>query len=377
MKQVYWMNDCAVTPLAFSSEDNYSRIKTGHSSIINQPQLSLNDKPFWASLFSESQKSQLADLLGGIINTKHYTLFEQLCIYSIHQAITQSNIDFTHAKNLFILSTTKGNIELIDIPGDERLKLHTTAERITTAIGLNAFPLVISNACISGVSAIITAKRLLAEGNYDHAIVCGADVITSFVAKGFQSLNATADELCKPYDASRNGINLGEAAATVILSNQRTSSIMVKGGSVSNDANHISGPSRTGAELANTVNIALKESEIDKSQLAFISAHGTATIFNDEMESKAFELAGLSDILLQSLKPHFGHALGAAGILESIISIQALRDEIVLPSLQYKEYGVSGKINIASSLLHSSQKNILKTASGFGGCNASIVYSKL
>jgi 3-oxoacyl-[acyl-carrier-protein] synthase-1 len=384
MKAVYWVEDCALTPLAFTSEENYLLIKEGQTAVANQAQFSLNEKPFFASLFTEEQRIGLEDELlelrhNGAISVEHsnnLTWFETLCVLSIQEAIANSKIEFSTSKNLFILSTTKGNIELIDTPDDARLPLQTTAQRILNACGINAFSLVVSNACISGVSAIITAQRYLAAGEYENAIICGADVINEFVAKGFQALNATADGHSKPYDASRNGINLGEAAATVVLSTSHFTSIQVKGGSVSNDANHISGPSRTGAELAKTAELALAESEIQATDLAFISAHGTATVFNDEMESKAFELAGLSAIPLQSLKPHFGHTLGAAGVLESIISIKALKEGIVLPSLNYSDYGVSGKITVNPKKQAVYQRNILKTASGFGGCNASVVYSK-
>lgn len=384
MKAVYWVEDCALTPLAFTSKENYLLIKEGQTAVANQAKFSLNDKPFFASLFTEEQRIGLEDELlelrhTGAISVEHsnnLTWFETLCVLSVQEAVFNSKIDFSTSKNLFILSTTKGNIELIDTPDDVRLPLQTTAQRILKACGIDAFPLVVSNACISGVSAIITAQRFLVAGEYENAIICGADIITEFVAKGFQALNATADGYSKPYDASRNGINLGEAAATVVLSTSHFSTIQVKGGSVSNDANHISGPSRTGAELAKTAELALAESEIQATDLAFISAHGTATVFNDEMESKAFELAGLSEVPLQSLKPHFGHTLGAAGVLESIISIKALKEGIVLPSLNYNEYGVSGKITVNQKNQAVYQRNILKTASGFGGCNASVVYSK-
>jgi 3-oxoacyl-[acyl-carrier-protein] synthase-1 len=384
MKAVYWVEDCALTPLAFTSEENYLLIKEGQTAVANQAHFSLNDKPFFASLFTEEQRIGLEDELLELRHTRaisieysnDLTWFETLCVLSIQEAVLNSKVDFSTSKNLFILSSTKGNIELIDTPDDVRLPLQTTAQRILNACGINAFPLVVSNACISGVSAIVTAQRFLASGEYENAIICGADIITDFVAKGFQSLNATADGHSKPYDATRNGINLGEAAATVVLSTAHFSTIQVKGGSVSNDANHISGPSRTGAELAKTAELALAESEINADDLAFISAHGTATVFNDEMESKAFELAGLSAVPLQSLKPHFGHTLGAAGVLESIISIQALKEGIVLPSLNYNDYGVSGKITVNQKKQAVYQRSILKTASGFGGCNASVVYSK-
>lgn len=365
MNPVYWISDCATTPLASSSEENYALVKQGKSSVAVCPSLATSDKPFYASLFFGNSFLPENDL----------TSFESLSLQSMQNAIADAEIDFSSAKTVFILSSTKGNIELINTP-DERLNLYTTANRILAKTKISADILVVSNACVSGVSALITAQRLLENGNYDTAIICGADRVTAFVASGFQSLYATADSVCKPYDVTRNGINLGEAAATVILSSKKQTDILVGNGSVSNDANHISGPSRTGAELAQSVKNTLAKNNVRADEIAFISAHGTATVYNDEMESKAFSLADLSAIPLQSLKPHFGHTLGAAGVLESVLSVYALREGIVLPSLNYEHSGVSGPISVNTQLLSTAKKHALKTASGFGGVNASILFSK-
>jgi 3-oxoacyl-[acyl-carrier-protein] synthase-1 len=119
----------------------------------------------------------------------------------------------------------------------------------------------------------------------------------------------------------------------------------------------------------------MKDSAVSASDLSFISAHGTATIYNDEMEAKAFNHAELNDIPLHSLKGHFGHTLGAAGVLESILTYQSLKEGIVLPSKNYQELGVSVNVNVSQSLSKSTKTHALKTASGFGGCNAAIIYS--
>ena len=105
-------------------------------------------------------------------------------------------------------------------------------------------------------------------------------------------------ESCKPFDAARTGINLGEGAGTVILSSQKRYSqgIKVSGGSISNDANHISGPSRTGEPLYTAITKALKNADLSPSDIDFISAHGTATVFNDEMEAKAITLANMQSV---------------------------------------------------------------------------------
>src|SRR6185436_18114346 len=112
-------------------------------------------------------------------------------------------------------------------------------------------PVVVSNACISGLLAIIIGYRLIQSCQYDQAVVVGADEISKFVLSGFESFQAISSVPCKPFDAARSGINLGEGAGTVILSSDKNFSrgIKITGGSVSNDANHISGPSRTGEEL--------------------------------------------------------------------------------------------------------------------------------
>ena len=159
-------------------------------------------------------------------------------------------------KTILIISSTKGNISLLETETyndalNKRISLNTSAKLVAEYFQFANQPVVISNACISGLLAIITGMRLIQSGQYEHAVVAGADVISKFVLSGFQSFQAISAEPCKPFDAARNGINLGEGAGTMILSSNKnySSGIKVIGGSVSNDANHISGPSRTGEEL--------------------------------------------------------------------------------------------------------------------------------
>ncbi|MFZ1452604.1 MAG: beta-ketoacyl synthase, partial [Ferruginibacter sp.] len=206
----------------------------------------------------------------------------------------------------------------------------------------------------------------------------GADVISKFVLSGFQSFQAVSPLPCKPFDIARDGINLGEAAGTIVLSSNKLHSngVKVNGGSVSNDANHISGPSRTGEELSAAINKAIYASRISAKDIGFISAHGTATLFNDEMEARAISLSGLQDVPVNSLKGYYGHTLGAAGIIESIISMQSLQENLVMPTRGFENSGVSQKINVCSSLYKTTTDHFLKTASGFGGCNAAMIFSK-
>jgi 3-oxoacyl-[acyl-carrier-protein] synthase-1 len=226
--------------------------------------------------------------------------------------------------------------------------------------------------------AILTGMRLIQSGQYENAVVAGADVISKFVLSGFQSFQAISPLPCKPFDAARDGINLGEAAGTVIITSNKnySSGIKVTGGSVSNDANHISGPSRTGEELNLAITKALNAAGLNAADIDFISAHGTATVYNDEMEAKAIAMAGLQAAPVNSLKGYYGHTLGAAGLIESIISIQSLKENLVIPTRGFENLGVTQPVNVCSTLYRSALNNCLKTASGFGGCNAAMVFSK-
>jgi 3-oxoacyl-[acyl-carrier-protein] synthase-1 len=152
--------------------------------------------------------------------------------------------------------------------------------------------------------------------------------------------------------------------------------IKVLGGGVSNDANHISAPSRTGKELSEAIERTLRMSGLVTDDIDLISAHGTATSYNDEMEAKAIALSGLNTVPANSLKGYYGHTLGAAGLIESIISVQSLKQNVILPTLGFETMGVSNPINICTQLTPKRMKTCLKTASGFGGCNAAILFSK-
>jgi 3-oxoacyl-[acyl-carrier-protein] synthase-1 len=378
MNRVFLASDNIVSPLGLSTADNYIAVKEGKTGIALHHKTELWGDPFYASLLAS---------LPAFENHAGYTRFERMCILSIQNALSGTSVRLDDKDTVFILSTTKGNISLLtDKPVSpqtrSRIALHSTAKTVAAYFNAVNMPLVISNACISGVLAVLLAKRLLKAGKYKHAVVTGADELSYFIMSGFRSLHAVSNEPCKPFDKKRDGITLGEGAATMILTTDESlaacpQKITIGDGVSTNDANHISGPSRTGAELGFAVAETLKQNHLQPAQISFISAHGTATVYNDEMESKAFESAQLADVPLHSLKGHFGHTLGAAGVIESLITIYSLRDALVLPNMNYDEYGVSGKVNISRSVTKTGKHYALKTASGFGGCNASIVYSSI
>lgn len=370
MKDVFIVSDNILSPLGVTTAANFKQLKKAVSGIKLHDQQAISPMPFHASLFDNFQLSNKG------------TKFEQLLIDSINDALQNSGLNSQDKNTLLIISSTKGNISLLEaentIAVKDKIALHHSAKVVQEHFGFIHQPVVVSNACISGLLALLTGMRLIQSGQYENVVVAGADVISKFVLSGFQSFQAISKGECKPFDAARDGINLGEGAATIILSanKQNPDDIKITGGSVSNDANHISGPSRTGEELFQAIKKAMELAGVTAKDIDFISAHGTATIYNDEMEAKAITLADLQTVPVNSLKGFFGHTLGAAGLIESVVTVQSMKENIVLPSRGFTASGVTNSLNIATSLQSVTLNNCLKTASGFGGCNAALVFSK-
>ena len=376
MTEIFVGSDNIVSPIGFSTAENFSQLKNCFTGVKLNDDKKMSDHPFQAALFVDENF---------YINnsTASYTKFEKLLVTSIAGALAGSHISPSDKRTVLIISSTKGNVSLLETeaPSEaltKRISLNTSAQLVAGHFQFVNKPVIVSNACISGMLAILTGMRLIQSGQFDHAVVAGADVISKFVLSGFQSFQAVSQLPCKPFDAARDGINLGEAAGTVILTSNKAFSMGIKasGGSVSNDANHISGPSRTGEELYIAIRKALQAAAVSAGDIGFISAHGTATIYNDEMEAKAIGLAGMQEIPVNSLKGYYGHTLGAAGIIESIISIQSLKEELLIPTVGFENIGVSQPVNVCSTLKTIAVQHFLKTASGFGGCNAALVFSK-
>lgn len=375
MKPIYITASNVTAPIGLSTAEAWAAVRRGDRSVRQFHDTGLNPLLLCASRFSSAQWGRISR---GSRDCE-LSRFEQLALHSAAGAIARQAAGGPGGRTLFMLSTTKGNIEWLNERPDTRNRLTESARRIAEQLAIPGNPVVVSHACVSGVSAIIQGARLIRAGRYDTIVVTGADRLTPFVVSGFASFQAMSDEPSRPFDAARKGINLGEAAATVVLSSLPGSAplAVVLGGATSNDANHISGPSRTGEELALAIRNAIGESGIAAADIAAISAHGTATIYNDEMESKAFELCGLSEAPLHSMKGYTGHTLGAAGVLETALLAESMRAGETIASVGFEENGVPGRVNIGRERERREIRYALKTGSGFGGCNAALVLGSI
>jgi len=376
------LGDNIISALGFTTNDNFLKLKQGVSGLTFFRDYFDLPEPFMASMIDDEMLdnafSQLPD-----VSKKKYTKLEKAAILSISKALKNKKINPANEKVLFILSTTKGNVFLIDPLQNEdyepeRVFLWRSAELIAGYFGNKNTPITLSNACVSGAHALIAAQRALLSRKYKYVIITGVDVLSRFIVSGFQSFKALSQRNCRPFDAHRDGLNIGEAAATIIVSNKtandlRPGDVVLSAGAIRNDANHISGPSRTGEGAY----LALQRicSGINTDELAFINAHGTATPYNDEMEAIAITRAGLQYIPVNSLKGYFGHTLGCAGVLESIISTRSLKERTVLKTFGFETPGVSHPLQIVAQTQATTRNRCINMLSGFGGCNAALLYT--
>lgn len=346
---------------------------------INETLAAVKEKRSALSLLSTIRGQKLMQPVMGALIQNHdvigdYTFFESLCIQSARKAIKLAKADVRSSRCVFVLSSTKGDIWN---PTAE------TARRIANAFDNNTTPIVVSLACASGVSAQLTAFRLLESGVYDTVVVIGCDVLIEFVVSGFQCVHAVSENPCRPFDIKRDGLNLGEAVGTMVLGIQlqafhSSTFWQLRGGSIHNDANHISGPSKTAEGALRCLQDCIKilPNSDPMGDLACISVHGTATNYNDEMEAVAIHRAGLDAVPVSALKGYWGHTMGAAGVVETILTMRAIDQGWIPAVLGFEEQGTTFAVNVSNQVRTTDKHSFIKLLSGFGGVNAALVWTK-
>jgi len=353
-----------VTPLGVDWQSNWTQLLCGISGVVRNDVGRIEN--IYASVFAPEETLAL------LIPEEDSTLLERM-LFTAAKPIVERHVPTS--RTALILSTTKGNVSFLEEGKTADAQLTVLAKKMAEVLGFQTQPIIVSQACVSGLLALSVAKRLIQIGQYDDALVLAGDVVSEFVVSGFQAFQAMSPFPCKPFDKDRAGVSLGEAAACVYVSKEK-GEFKILGEAAINDANHISGPSRTGEGLVQSVLHAGQEAAIDIKDIDFISAHGTATLYNDEMEAIAFHRLGLRDVRIHSLKGYYGHTLGASGLLETVIALQSMRSGTLIPTEGFKTLGVSQPLNIIEEITHRPLNRFLKTASGFGGSNAAMIIEK-
>ncbi|MBA2743027.1 MAG: beta-ketoacyl-[acyl-carrier-protein] synthase family protein [Chthoniobacterales bacterium] len=248
------------------------------------------------------------------------------------------------------------------------------------ALGISAPCQVIANACASGTNAIGHAFECVRSGRYQRVLTGGYDAISELVFVGFDSLQAATPDKCRPFDSNRTGLVLGEGAAILALENfeaaeARGANILAEviGYGLSTDNHHLTQPNPSGSGARQAMERALRSADLAPGEIDYINAHGTATPFNDAAEGKAIaELFGR--VPVSSTKGMMGHSLGAAGAIEAVISILALRDQALPPNINFRSSDPTLDLDIVANEPRSGRvRTVLSNSFGFGGTNASIV----
>ncbi len=286
-----------------------------------------------------------------------------------------------------VLSTTKANIEAMERLSDGRscsnsARRHLQGDLLATdlagAHGAGGPVQCVSVACVSGLVAIQQGAKLIQCGKADAVFVVGVDHLSAFVMAGFTALKAIDPNGCRPFDRDRRGLSPGEAGAAIVLlrgDRMSDSAITLRGWGSSNDANHMTGPSRDGSGLTQAIRAALTMADVPTSEIDYVNAHGTGTPYNDAMESAALRTVfGDQCPPMSGSKGMLGHTLGAAGVVETVLSVLAMRERCLpgTPRLNVPADGAPASLVLEPRSVPKLD-HVLKLNTGFGGINGAIV----
>ena len=287
-----------------------------------------------------------------------------------------------------ILTTAVGEIDYLERSvlagsGPESLsRLSCLEEKIRKFLQLDQPGMVVSTACASSGAALAVASRLISCGKKDCCLVVACDSVSEFVYSGFSSLMGLDKQPARPFDAGRAGLSLGEAAGFILLMSEpraasagREPKACLCGWGLSNDANHMTSPSRDGEGLSLAIRQAIRRAGISAQDIGSISAHGTGTPYNDSMEMKAFKKVFSRPLPTYSIKGGTGHTLGAAGLVEAIISIKSLQEKTVPLTVGLDNVDPEAAGWVGARPQGCENPVALSVNAGFGGVNAALIIS--
>ncbi|MFA0524295.1 beta-ketoacyl-[acyl-carrier-protein] synthase family protein [Vibrio sp. 10N.222.52.C3] len=332
--------------------------------------------------------------------TQYATRNNQLALSALHQiedSIEQAKSQFGADRIAVVIGTSTSGIsdgEAVfkqklangEFPADyhySKQELGDTSEFVSQYCALTGPNYVISTACSSSGRVFLTAQRLLDSGMADAVLVGGVDTLCKLTLNGFHGLEALSTTHCKPFSATREGINIGEATAFMLLSKtklagvnaaQDTSNIALLGCGDSSDAHHISAPHPEGNGAEQAMKKALHSAQLNAEDIGYINAHGTATPLNDSMESKAIHRIFANKVPVSSTKPLTGHTLGAASAIEAAIAWHILKYDLPLPLQKCQDKAEDIEIDLVNCSQKLKAKNILSNSFAFGGNNISLIF---
>ncbi len=338
----------------------------------------------------------------GIQAHEGFTRTALLGLLSVQEAISSASLSATEIQSSGLISaTTTGGIrefekyyyELMDpeARGEFESFIDTAnsgehCERIADHVGIKKYLATISTACSSSANAIMHGAQLIKHNQLDRIICGGTEALSKFTVNGFNSLMILDKEHCRPFDSTRNGLNIGEGAAYIVLESEREVDrsgryplAELKGYGNANDAFHLTASSPEGDGAFSAMRLALSTAGVNPNEVDYINAHGTATENNDLSEGLGIKrLFGDTPPYFSSTKPYTGHTLAAAGSIEAAYCLMAIKENLVWPNLNFKNAMPELGIQPTTELLQKIKlKNVLSNSFGFGGNTSSLLLASV
>jgi len=385
-----------ISAIGNNAEENHKSLISGKIGISKISQIETIHKDEIMVGEITAQNKELEKLLN--LDSDAYSRTPMIGIIAAQEAISSAGIsDINDCKSGLISGTTVGGMDksekyFYDYFENDKHWNHITGlhagdstKKIAKHIGLEeSFVTTISTACSSAANAIMFGARMIKSGQLDRVIVGGTDCISKFTLNGFKTLMIQSDTHNTPFDENRKGLNLGEAAAYLVLESDKIVSrdnknvlAYVKGYGNANDAYHQTASSEHGDGAVLAMEKALKVAGLSPERIDYINAHGTATPNNDLSEGRALlRIFGDSVPEFSSTKAFTGHTLAAAGGVEAVYSVMALQNNIIYPNLNFKTPMKEFDLLPETEVKQKELKTVLSNSFGFGGNCSTLIFSK-
>jgi len=326
-------------------------------------------------------RSYLKDRSAGLGKMEYTNIFDVLKDVTA-KVLEASNLDNFHNTLLILGSSVGGMQECEDIfysqksyrnINPNRYSMNALSDYLAKEFGFYDAR-AISTACTSSANALLLAKRLIDVDAYENILVVGADGLCYSTVLGFYALGVLSDKECTPFDKGRNGMNVAEAVAALLIQNIKTkNSIELKGVGASSDAHHITNPDPEATGAISSMADAIADANLSVEDIDYVNAHGTATLANDKVEALAIEKLFGKNVYVSSTKAITGHTLGAAGAVEAVVACETIKQSKIPPQtgLQKQE---NMNINIPKEIVTMEIKNVISNSFAFGGNNTSLVF---
>jgi 3-oxoacyl-(acyl-carrier-protein) synthase len=366
MQDIYVVKHAIATSLGNSVDATWQRLLKGHSGLDAI-------RRFQADRLSSQKACCIPDLLPAAEENRVCALTRRVL----------DQIAPVPPGTCVVWAGIKGNAEYIE--ADQNLAMPYLPEHyhqwVAKRLGIAPRGFDINAACAASTVGMAIGAQKIARGEYGSVLICAADVVTRFGFSGFSVLKALTPTMCRPFDKARDGMCIGDGAVAILLADAQTARkhklhrlARLSGWGISNDAHHITGPSRDGAGLVMAIATAMGMAGLRPDDTQAFCAHGTGTIFNDSMELAAIEAVfGDRRFPVFSIKGAVGHTLGAAGGIDAAICAHALAHKLIPPTagLEVPEPKADGRVSNQAQAFEG--RNILTSNSGFGGVNAALV----